>query len=39
MKRLSNRPGKSIPKEVVDSMIKTFEMPTEEEGYKEVWRT
>ena len=39
MKRLSNRPGKSIPKEVVDSMIKTFEMPTEEEGYKQVWRT
>ncbi len=38
-RRLSNRPGKSIPKEVVDSMIKTFEMPTEKEGYKEVWRT
>ncbi len=38
-RRLSSRPGKSIPKEVVESMIKTFEMPTEEEGYKEVWRT
>lgn len=38
-RRLSNRPGKNIPKEVVDSMIKTFEMPTEEEGYKEIWRT
>lgn len=37
--RRLNRPGKSIPKEILDSMINTFEMPTEEEGYKEVWRT
>jgi predicted kinase len=37
--RLAGRPGKNIPWEVVDSMINTFEMPTEEEGYKEVWRT
>lgn len=38
-KRLASRPGKTIPKEIVSSMIDTFEMPTEEEGYKEVWRT
>jgi predicted kinase len=37
-KRLDSRAGKSIPWEVVNSMIDTFEMPTEEEGYKEVWR-
>jgi predicted kinase len=37
--RRLNRPGKYIPKEVLESMIKNFEMPTEEEGFKEVWRT
>jgi predicted kinase len=37
-KRLDSRPGKSIPWEVVNSMINAFEMPTEEEGYKEIWR-
>jgi predicted kinase len=37
-RRLSNRPGKTIPWEVVSSMIKNFEMPTEEEGFKEIWR-
>ena len=35
--RLSGRPGKHIPKKVVDSMIESFEMPTEEEGFKEIW--
>lgn len=34
--RLSGRPGKHIPKNVVDSMIDGFEMPTLEEGFKEV---
>lgn len=38
-KRLSSRPGKIIPQEIVNSMISNFEIPTEEEGYKEVWRT
>lgn len=38
-RRLASRPGKNIPDEVVKSMIYSFEMPTEEEGYKEVWRT
>lgn len=34
--RLSGRPGKHIPKNVVDSMIAGFEMPTEEE-FDEIW--
>jgi gluconate kinase len=37
--RLSGRPGKHIPKNVVDSMIAGFEMPTEEEGFVQIWRT
>ena len=36
--RLSGRPGKHIPKNVVDSMISNLEEPTEEEGFKEIWR-
>ncbi len=38
-KRLSSRPGKIIPDHVVNSMIENFEMPSEEEGFKEIWRT
>jgi len=38
-RRLASRPGKSIPDHVVRSMIDNFEWPTEEEGYKEIWRT
>ena len=34
--RLSGRPGKHVPKNVVDSMIAGFEMPTLEEGFKEI---
>jgi len=37
-RRLANRPGKNIPWEIVSSMINNFEMPTEEEGFNEVWR-
>ena len=37
--RLSGRPGKRIPKEVVDSMIAGWEEPTEEEGFVEIWYT
>lgn len=37
MKRLANRPGKTIPWNVVSDMIKNFEMPTIEEGYDEIW--
>lgn len=36
-RRLASRPGKIIPKDVVESMIKNFEMPTEAEGFKEIW--
>lgn len=36
-KRLANRPGKNIPWAVMNTMINGFEMPTVEEGFKEVW--
>jgi predicted kinase len=36
-RRLASRPGKNIPWEVVERMMDQFEMPTEEEGYSEVW--
>jgi hypothetical protein len=35
-RRLSSRPGKIIPEEVVLSMINNFEMPTLDEGFKEI---
>jgi predicted kinase len=35
--RLSSRVGKNIPWHVVSSMINNFEMPSEEEGFKEIW--
>ena len=37
MRRLMNRPGKEIPDHVVASMIASWEEPTEEEGFKEIW--
>lgn len=37
MKRLSSRPGKTIPWSVVSDMINKFESPTLEEGFKEIW--
>lgn len=36
-RRLFNRPGKNIPDHVIASMIASFQMPTEEEGFKEIW--
>ena len=36
-RRLANRTGKNIPASVMDSMINNFEMPTESEGFKEIW--
>jgi len=36
-RRLDSRPGKEIPQAVIESMIAGFEMPTEEEGFKEIW--
>lgn len=37
MRRLNSRPGKEIPWQVISGMIKNFEMPSEEEGFKEIW--
>jgi predicted kinase len=36
-RRLDSRPGKEIPWVVVEGMLASFEMPTEEEGFKEIW--
>lgn len=36
-KRLDSRPGKIIPWSVVSEMINNFQMPTEDEGFKEIW--
>jgi predicted kinase len=36
-KRLASRPGKNIPDSVMQSMIDGFEMPTEDEGFTEIW--
>ena len=36
-KRLASRPGKNIPDHVMRSMIDGFEMPTEDEGFTEIW--
>lgn len=38
-RRLASRPGKSIPKFVLDNMVKNWQEPTEEEGFKEIWYT
>jgi predicted kinase len=37
-KRLAGRPGKIVPVDVVQGMIDNFEYPTNEEGFKEIWR-
>jgi predicted kinase len=39
MCRLFNRPGKEIPEHVIASMIASWEDPTKEEGFKEIWYT
>jgi predicted kinase len=38
-RRLKTRPGKIIPEEVLFDMVWNFEMPSEEEGFKEIWFT
>lgn len=35
--RLSSRPGKEIPPDIIASMIAGWEEPSEEEGFKEIW--
>jgi predicted kinase len=37
MRRLMSRSGKEIPDHVIASMIASWEDPTEEEGFKEIW--
>lgn len=37
-RRLASRPGKEIPDSVIEGMLASFEMPTEDEGFKEIWR-
>lgn len=34
--RLNSRPGKSIPEAVINGMLASFQMPTEEEGFTSV---
>ena len=36
-RRLASRPGKTIPKNVIRSMINNFDMPSEDEGFEEIW--
>lgn len=36
-RRLTSRPGKEIPADVMESMIKNFEFPSLDEGFKEIW--
>jgi predicted kinase len=36
-RRLESRPGKEIPAYVMEQMIDGFQMPTEDEGFKEIW--
>lgn len=36
-KRLASRPGKDIPWDVISGMIDNFEIPTVDEGFKEIW--
>jgi gluconate kinase len=36
-RRLATRPGKNIPSHVMRSMIENFDMPTEDEGFTEIW--
>lgn len=37
MRRLMSRPGKEIPEHVIASMIASWEEPTLEEGFSEIW--
>ena len=39
MRRLMSRPGKDIPDHVIASMIASWEDPTEEEGFSQIWYT
>ena len=36
-RRLASRPGKNIPDHVMRSMIDGFQVPTEDEGFSQIW--
>jgi len=36
-RRLASRPGKNIPQNVIDRMITSWDEPTLEEGFEQVW--
>ena len=36
-RRLASRPGKNIPWNVMQGMISSLKLPTEEEGFDEIW--
>lgn len=36
-RRLNSRPGKTIPDHVVKRMIEGYDIPTEDEGFTEIW--
>ena len=36
-RRLASRPGKNVPWAVIDQMWGSWEDPTEEEGFNEIW--
>lgn len=38
-RRLASRPGKNVPWAVIDQMWGSWEDPTEEEGFDEIWYT
>ena len=38
-RRLNSRPGKEIPDSVIEGMLASFVMPTEEEGFSQIWFT
>ena len=35
-RRLDSRPGKTIPQEAIDRMVKGYDVPTEKEGFKKI---
>lgn len=36
-RRIASRPGRPIPKRIVDEMIERLVPPTKDEGFKEIW--
>jgi predicted kinase len=36
-RRLMSRPGKEVPADVMENMIRNFELPSMDEGFKQIW--